>query len=224
LAPDYVMLPENKLDSFISHSKETINQMFPSIKDNDDYTSLINERHYNRLRSYIDEAKQSGCEVLEFNPSDEDFEQQEHYKIPPTILINPDDNLSVMQEEIFGPILPVKTYKDFSETISYVNKKERPLGLYYFGEDNDELNTVLDKTTSGGVTVNDVIFHVAQDNAPFGGVGPSGIGSYHGIEGFRNFSHEKTIFTQTKMDNLISVFRPPYGKKAENALKAQIKK
>ncbi len=224
LAPDYVMLPENKLESFVSHSKETINKMFPSIKDNDDYTSVINESHYNRLRGYIDEAKQSGCEVLEINPSDEDFEQQEHYKIPPTILINPDDNLSVMREEIFGPILPVKTYKDFSETISYVNKKDRPLGLYYFGEDNNELNTVLDNTTSGGVTVNDVVFHVAQDNAPFGGVGNSGIGSYHGVEGFRNFSHAKTIFTQTKMDNLISVFRPPYGKKAENALKAQLKK
>ncbi len=181
LSPDYVLLPENKLEGFVSSSKAAVTKMFPTLKDNDDYTSLI------------------------------------------TLLINPNDDLKVMQEEIFGPVLPIKTYKDFDETITYVNKKDRPLGLYYFGKDNDELNTVLDKTTSGGVTVNDVIFHVSQDNAPFGGVGPSGIGSYHGEEGFKNFSHAKTIFTQTNMDNLIDVFRPPYGKKAEKALKDQIK-
>ena len=223
LAPDYVLIPENKLDQFISHVKETVTDLFPTIKDNDDYTSVINERHYSRLTSYIDEAKEKGCEIIEINPANEDFEQQEHYKIPPTLLINPDDNLKVMQEEIFGPILPVKTYEKFEETIDYVNKKDRPLGLYYFGSNNDELNTVIEKTTSGGVTVNDVIFHVAQDNAPFGGVGPSGMGSYHGEEGFKNFSHAKTVFTQTKLDSVISVFRPPYGSKAKKALKAQIK-
>ena len=223
LSPDYVLLPENKLEGFVSSSKDAVTKMFPTLKDNDDYTSLINERHYLRLKNYIDEAKQSGCEIVEINPSNEDFEQQEHFKIPPTILINPNDDLKVMQEEIFGPVLPVKTYKDFDETITYVNKKDRPLGLYYFGKDDDELSTVLDKTTSGGVTVNDVIFHVSQDNAPFGGVGTSGIGTYHGEEGFKNFSHAKTIFTQTNMDNLIDVFRPPYGKKAEKALKDQIK-
>ena len=223
LAPDYVMLPKNKLDQFVSDAKDNIRNMFPTIKDNDDYTSIINERHFNRLRSYLIEAKQKGCEIIEINPADEDFEQQEHYKIPPTLLINPNDDLKVMQEEIFGPILPIKTYDSFEETINYINQKDRPLGLYYFGSNDEELTTVLEKTTSGGVTVNDVIFHVAQDNAPFGGVGPSGMGSYHGEEGFRNFSHAKTVYTQTKLDSIISVFRPPYGSKAKNALKAQIK-
>ena len=223
LAPDYVMLPKNKLDQFVSDAKDNIRNMFPTIKDNDDYTSIINERHFNRLRSYLSEAKQKGCEIIEINPADEDFEQQEHYKIPPTLLINPNDDLKVMQEEIFGPILPIKTYDSFEETINYINQKDRPLGLYYFGSNDEELTTVLEKTTSGGVTVNDVIFHVAQDNAPFGGVGPSGMGSYHGEEGFRNFSHAKTVYTQTKLDSIISVFRPPYGSKAKNALKAQIK-
>tara|TARA_Y100001936_G_scaffold236016_1_gene264837 strand:- start:717 stop:1718 length:1002 start_codon:yes stop_codon:yes gene_type:complete len=223
LAPDYVLIPEDKLEQFISNAKENVKDMFPKIKDNEDYTSVINERHYLRLTSYVKEARENGCEIIEINPADEDFEQQEHYKIPPTLLINPDDNLSVMQEEIFGPILPVKTYKKFEETIDYVNKKDRPLGLYYFGSNNDELTTVLDKTTSGGVTVNDVIFHVAQENAPFGGVGPSGMGSYHGEEGFKNFSHAKTVFTQTKLDSIISLFRPPFGAKAKKALKQQIK-
>ena len=222
LAPDYVFLPKNKLQDFIDCSKNAVSKMFPSIKDNEDYTSIINERHYARLNNYINEAKNKGYEVIEVNPSEEDFEQQEHYKIPPTFIVNPGEELSVMKEEIFGPILPLKTYENFNETIDYINNKDRPLGLYYFGADENELNNVLKNTTSGGVTVNDVIFHVAQDNAPFGGVGPSGMGSYHGIEGFRNFSHAKTIFTQTKLDNLIDVFRPPYGKKAEKAIKSQI--
>jgi coniferyl-aldehyde dehydrogenase len=222
LAPDYVFLPKNKLQDFIDCSKNAVSKMFPSIKDNEDYTSIINERHYDRLNNYINEAKSKGYEVIEVNPSEEDFEQQEHYKIPPTFIVNPGEELSVMKEEIFGPILPLKTYENFDETIDYINNKDRPLGLYYFGADENELNNVLKNTTSGGVTVNDVIFHVAQDNAPFGGVGPSGMGSYHGIEGFRNFSHAKTIFTQTKLDNLIDVFRPPYGKKAEKAIKSQI--
>jgi len=222
LAPDYVFLPKNKLQDFIDCSKNAVSKMFPSIKDNEDYTSIINERHYDRLNNYINEAKSKGYEVIEVNPSEEDFEQQEHYKIPPTFIVNPGEELSVMKEEIFGPILPLKTYENFNETIDYINNKDRPLGLYYFGADENELNNVLKNTTSGGVTVNDVIFHVAQDNAPFGGVGPSGMGSYHGIEGFRNFSHAKTIFTQTKLDNLIDVFRPPYGKKAEKAIKSQI--
>ena len=223
LAPDYVFLPKNKLQDFIGCSKNAVSKMFPSIKDNEDYTSIINERHYDRLNNYINEAKSKGYEVIEVNPSEEDFEQQEHYKIPPTFIVNPGEELSVMKEEIFGPILPLKTYENFEETIDYINNKDRPLGLYYFGADENELNNVLQNTTSGGVTVNDVIFHVAQDNAPFGGVGPSGMGSYHGIEGFKNFSHAKTIYTQTNLDNLIDVFRPPYGKKAEKAIKAQIK-
>ena len=222
LAPDYVFLPKNKLQDFIGCSKNAVSKMFPSIKDNEDYTSIINERHYDRLNNYINEAKSKGYEVIEVNPSEEDFEQQEHYKIPPTFIVNPGEELSVMKEEIFGPILPLKTYENFEETIDYINNKDRPLGLYYFGADDNELNNVLKNTTSGGVTVNDVIFHVAQDNAPFGGVGPSGMGSYHGIEGFRNFSHAKTIFTQTKLDNIIDVFRPPYGTKAEKAIKSQI--
>ena len=117
LAPDYVLLPENKLDKFIMHAKETASSMFPSIKDNDDYTSVINERHYDRLKGYISEAKDKGIEVVEINPNNEDFKQQPNHKIPPTLIINPDEDLLVMKEEIFGPILPIKTYSNISETI-----------------------------------------------------------------------------------------------------------
>ena len=197
--------------------------MFEDLKYNEDYTSVINERHYERINELVADAKEKGAEVLEINPADEDFEQQELHKIPPTLVRNVNDDMEIMHEEIFGPVLPIKTYQDINETTEYVNSKDRPLGLYYFGEDKKELDDILKNTTSGGVTINDVVFHVAQDNAPFGGVGPSGTGSYHGIEGFKNFSHAKTIYTQTKIDGLINIFRPPYGTKAKKALKMQIK-
>ena len=223
LAPDYVFIPKDKKEDFISQSKKVVTDMYPSLKDNPDYTSVINQRHYDRLQGYVEEAKEKGFEVIEINPSNEDFSQQAHHKIPPTLIVDPDDSLSVMKEEIFGPILSVKTYESIKDTVDYINSKDRPLGLYYFGDDKEEMQNVLENTTSGGVTINDVVFHVGQDNAPFGGVGPSGTGSYHGVEGFKNFSHTKTIYTQSKFDGLFGLFRPPFGSKAKSAIKGQIK-
>jgi len=223
LAPDYVFIPKDKKEDFISQSKKVVTDMYPSLKDNPDYTSVINQRHYDRLQGYVEEAKEKGFEVIEINPSNEDFSQQAHHKIPPTLIVDPDDSLSVMKEEIFGPILSVKTYESIEDTVDYINSKDRPLGLYYFGDDKEEMQNVLENTTSGGVTINDVVFHVGQDNAPFGGVGPSGTGSYHGVEGFKNFSHTKTIYTQSKFDGLFGLFRPPFGSKAKSAIKGQIK-
>ena len=223
LAPDYVFIPKDKKEDFISQSKKVVTEMYPSLKDNPDYTSVINQRHYDRLQGYVEEAKEKGFEVIEINPSNEDFSQQAYHKIPPTLIVDPDDSLSVMKEEIFGPILSVKTYDSIKDTVDYINSKDRPLGLYYFGDDKEEMQNVLENTTSGGVTINDVVFHVGQDNAPFGGVGPSGTGSYHGVEGFKNFSHTKTIYTQSKFDGLFGLFRPPFGSKAKSAIKGQIK-
>ena len=223
LAPDYVFIPKDKKEDFISQSKKVVTDMYPSLKDNPDYTSVINQRHYDRLQGYVEEAKEKGFEVIEINPSNEDFSQQAYHKIPPTLIVDPDDSLSVMKEEIFGPILSVKTYESIEDTVDYINSKDRPLGLYYFGDDKEEMQNVLENTTSGGVTINDVVFHVGQDNAPFGGVGPSGTGSYHGVEGFKNFSHTKTIYTQSKFDGLFGLFRPPFGSKAKSAIKGQIK-
>ena len=213
LAPDYVMLPEEKTDEFVEAARKSVAKMFPDIKDNPDYTSIVNERHYERLNSYLDDAKEKGADIVEINPADEDFSQQEHHRIPPTLIMNPSDDMQVMQDEIFGPILPVKQYKELEETLDYVNANDRPLGLYYFGQDNAEERKVLDNTTSGGVTVNDVIMHVAQEDLPFGGVGPSGMGSYHGIDGFKRFSHAKAIYTQSKtVSKLAAAMRPPYKK------------
>lgn len=213
LAPDYVMLPESRADDFVAAARASVTKMFPDIKDNPDYASIVNERHYERLTGYIDDARQKGAEVIEINPADEDFSQQQHHRIPPTLIMNPTDDMSVMQEEIFGPILPVKKYTSISETIDYVNDHPRPLGLYYFGADESEEEKVLTHTTSGGVTVNDVVMHVAMEDLPFGGVGPSGMGSYHGYDGFKQFSHAKAIYSQSKtVSKLASSMRPPYKK------------
>lgn len=213
LAPDYVFLPEESRDEFVEHARSSVEKMFPDIKDNPDYTSIVNERHYDRLNGYLDDARAKGADIVEINPGGEDFSQQEHHKIPPTIVLDPTDDMQIMQDEIFGPLLPVKQYQDVNETVNYVNSKDRPLGLYYFGQDASEEKDVLTRTTSGGVTVNDVIMHVAQEDLPFGGVGPSGMGSYHGYDGFKNFSHAKSVYSQSKtVSKLAAAMRPPYKK------------
>ena len=212
LAPDYVFVPNDKMAEFVSHAHGAVKEMFPTIKDNPDYTAIISQRHFDRIKGYVDEARAGGAQVIEFKPDGEDLSQQEHRKIAPTLIIDPTDHMKVMQEEIFGPVLPVKGYDTMQEAVAYVNAHDRPLGLYYFGQDEKEREDVLTGTTSGGVTVNDVVFHVAQEDLPFGGVGPSGMGSYHGFDGFIEFSHKKAIYTQLKNDlPQLKALRPPYG-------------
>ena len=221
LAPDYALVPEEKVEEFVQASVEATSEMYPEMKDNDDFTSIINQRHYDRIQSYLEDAKEKGADVVEINPSNEDFSQQPHHKIPPTIVLNPSEDMKIMQEEIFGPVLPVKTYKDVSEPVDYINSKDRPLGLYYFGEDAKEKDYVLENTTSGGVTVNDVISHIQMEDLPFGGVGPSGMGSYHGYDGFKEFSHAKAVYKQTKINLMkLAGLVPPYKKKEEKASSA----
>jgi coniferyl-aldehyde dehydrogenase len=224
LAPDYVLAPADKLDVFVAEATASVTSMFPTIKNNPDYTAVIADRHYDRIMGHIADARAKGAKVVEINPAEEDFAQQEHRKIPPTLILDPSDDMTVMQEEIFGPVLPVKTYGQVSEAIDYVNAHDRPLGLYYFGADAAEESEVLSRTTSGGVTVNDVIFHVAQEELPFGGVGPSGMGSYHGVDGFCEFSHRKSIYKQIKNDlGPMKALRPPYGEAVKKYLAGAMK-
>jgi coniferyl-aldehyde dehydrogenase len=225
LAPDYVLAPQDKLEAFVDEARGAVGRMFPTMKDNPDYTAIVSQRHFDRIRAHVDDARAKGARVVELKPEGEDFSQQEHRRIPPTLIIDPTDEMSVMQEEIFGPVLPVKTYRAVEEALSYVNTHDRPLGLYYFGDDEAERERVLTGTTAGGVTVNDVVFHVAQEELPFGGVGPSGMGSYHGIDGFREFSHKKAIYTQVKKDlGPMLQMRPPFGPPMRKYLDGQIKR
>ncbi|MEL7042668.1 MAG: coniferyl aldehyde dehydrogenase [Pseudomonadota bacterium] len=224
LAPDYAFVPEDKTRDFVGAAQAAIGKMYPSgLKDNDDYTSVVNQRHYDRLNSYLDDAREKGAEVIEINPQNENFSQQPHHKMAPHIVVNPTDDMKVMQDEIFGPILPLKSYSDTKDAVAYVNDHPRPLGLYYFGDDANERDMVLNNTTSGGVTVNDVIFHVAQEDLPFGGVGPSGMGAYHGRDGFFEFSHKKAIYTQTG-NEILAMMRPPYTDKFRKQIAGRIKK
>jgi len=224
LAPDYVFVPTEKMREFVESSERAVAKMFPTLLDNPDYTSVVNSRHYDRINEYVAEAREKGAEVVEINPGNEDFRQQPHHKIPPTLVINPTDDMAVMREEIFGPVMPVKTYDQVDETVDYINGKARPLGLYYFGDDSAEENQVLNHTTSGGVTVNDVIMHISQEDLPFGGVGPSGMGSYHGYDGFKTFSHAKAVFKQSKVNVAeLAGLRPPYGEKLLKAVRQQIR-
>ena len=222
LAPDYVMAPKESVDGFVSEAKAAIGKMYPTIKDNGDYTSIINQRHYERIQGLISDARQKGAEIVEINPANEDFSQQEHRKIPPTLILGATDDMSVMQEEIFGPVLPVRTYTSIEDTVSEINARPRPLALYYFGDDSAESEALLSRTHSGGVTINDVIFHVTQDDLPFGGVGPSGMGAYHGHRGFIEFSHEKAIYRQTASE-ILAMMRPPYGATFKKQVDARLK-
>ena len=223
LAPDYVMVPKGKSEDFVKESETAVKSMYEDLKYNQSYTSVINEKHYDRLNNLIEDAKEKGADIRVINPADEDFSQQEVHKIPPTLILNPTDDMDIMKEEIFGPLLPVKEYDDFQETIGYVNSKDRPLGLYYFGNDKKRENDVLNNTISGGVTLNDVIWHIGQEDIPFGGVGPSGTGNYHGFDGFKNFSHAKAIYKQFSADLLASMMPPYKGKQFESTKDSVLK-
>jgi len=224
LAPDYLMVPEELEDRAIAAVAAGVSSMYPTLLANDDYTSVINRRHRDRLAGLVEDAREKGAEAIVVNPGGEDFAGTNGNKMPLTILRNVNDDMRVMQEEIFGPVLPVKTYRAIDEVIDYVNAHDRPLGLYYFGQDKAEAEKVLTRTISGGVTVNDVIFHVSADDLPFGGIGPSGMGSYHGVEGFRTFSHARAVYRQPKVDLAkLAGLRPPYGAATQRTLKMQLK-
>lgn len=225
LAPDYLLVPESMEDGVIAALELAAMNQYPTMLDNEDYACVINDDQYARLQSMVADAREKGGEVLEINPAGEDFSGSNQRKMPLTIIRNPSGDMQTMREEIFGPVLPIKTYNTVSEAIDYINTNDRPLGLYYFGSDADEREKVLNRTISGGVTVNDVIFHISAEDLPFGGIGPSGIGAYHGPEGFREFSHARAVYTQPKLDVArLAGLKPPYGERAQKMLKLMAKK
>ncbi|KLE35436.1 coniferyl aldehyde dehydrogenase [Aurantiacibacter luteus] len=218
LAPDYLLVPRRMEDGMIAALELGVMDQYPTLLDNEDYTSVIDDKQYARLKDMVEDARAKGGEVIEVNPAGEDFAATNRRRMPLTIIRNPTDDMQAMREEIFGPVLPVKTYDGIDEAIDYVNGRGRPLGLYYFGSDDAERERVLSRTISGGVTVGDVIFHISAEDMPFGGVGPSGMGHYHGPEGFREFSHARAIYSQPKLDVAgMAGIRPPYGEKGRIA-------
>ena len=216
VAPDYALVPEERLEEFTAAAQATVARLYPTLRDNPDYTAIVDARHQQRLRAYVDEARNLGARVVEINPASEDFAHSP--KLPPTLLAGVPDDARVMHEEIFGPLLPLVPYRKLSEAIAYVNARPRPLALYVFDHDRAAVNQVLASTISGGVSVNETIVHLAQDDLPFGGVGPSGMGEYHGRAGFDAFSNHKAVFYQSRFNGL-KLFRPPYGARVERLVR-----
>jgi coniferyl-aldehyde dehydrogenase len=208
VAPDYALVPRPLLGAFRAAAERFAAARFPRFVDTRDYTRVVNEAHWHRLAGYVAEARARGVEVAEVNPAGEHFDADNRV-LPPTLLVDPPEDLAVMQEEIFGPLLPLVPYDSLDDAIAYVNARPRPLALYYFDDDARRVARVLERTVSGGVTVNDVVYHLGQDNLPFGGVGPSGMGHYHGVDGFERFSKKKGVMLQSRWSALPLVW-PPY--------------
>ncbi|MBY8827750.1 coniferyl aldehyde dehydrogenase [Hephaestia mangrovi] len=224
LAPDYMLVPAEAEERVVDGLKQAASAMYPTLLANPDYTSIINDRHFQRLNDWLDDARAKGATIDQVNPANEDFGSTNARKMPLTIVRDATDDMTVMQEEIFGPILPIRRYDTTDGAIEEVNRRPRPLGLYYFGRDEAERRRVLDRTISGGVSLDDVIFHVSMEELPFGGIGPSGMGAYHGRDGFRTFSHARAVFKQAKLDVAkLAGIKPPYGPATIKAVRRQMK-
>lgn len=215
VAPDYVLAPRAKLDATVEALAASVRRLYPEIDQTPDYTAIISPRHFARLKAMVAEAKDAGAKVVEIGSSNALDPQR---KLPFTIVVDPPAGLALMQEEIFGPILPVLGVTGRDDAVSRVNAGDRPLALYWFGTDAGARDEVLRRTISGGVTVNDTLWHVAQENLPFGGVGKSGIGSYHGEKGFETFSHMKPVFYQSRFASNKMLY-PPFSGKTDRLLK-----
>jgi acyl-CoA reductase-like NAD-dependent aldehyde dehydrogenase len=217
IAPDYALVPAARLDAFVAEMQRAIEHMYASLASNPDYTSIVSDKHYQRLAAAVADAKEKGATVVEVNPAKETLDPAKR-KLAPTLVVGATEEMILMQEEIFGPILPVRTYTSFDQAIDYVNDHPRPLALYYFGTDEAQIDRVLSQTISGGVSVNATMLHVAQDDLPFGGVGPSGMGHYHAREGFETFSKKKPVFYQSRL-NGSALLSPPFGKMLDTFLR-----
>lgn len=222
IAPDYVMVPKGRADAFVEECRAAFAAMYPRLQTNPDYTAIVNDRHYQRLQGYLEDARNRGAKLIELNPAKEELDVNAR-KMAPVIVLHAKDDALLMQEEIFGPILPVRTYETLDEAIAYVEDHPRPLALYYFDDDQRKIDKVLRETISGGVCINETMLHFAQDDLPFGGVGASGMGHYHAREGFEAFTKKKPVFYQSRI-NGTALIRPPYQKNIDLALKLLVGK
>jgi coniferyl-aldehyde dehydrogenase len=217
IAPDYALVHESEVNTFIESYDRLVKAAYPDGPTSEDYTSIVNDQQYAMLIGLIDDARAHGARIIEVGHRPGDAARRPH-TLAPTVVLGVTDEMKIAHEEIFGPILPIFGYGNIDDAITYVNARPRPLALYYFGDDDADRRKVLDRTTSGNVTINGTIMHVAQDDLPFGGVDASGMGAYNGVEGFRTLSHAKGIFEQGHW-NFIELLRAPFGSRADTLLK-----
>jgi acyl-CoA reductase-like NAD-dependent aldehyde dehydrogenase len=212
IAPDYALVPAGRVREFVDAARRTVAECYPDPLRSPDYTAIVNDRHFARLAGYLDEARARGAEIVALAPNASPDAATRRF--PPMIVLGAPGDCRLMREEIFGPILPIVPYAELDDALAYVNERPRPLALYCFDRDARRIDRVLTGTVAGGVTINDTILHIAQESLPFGGVGPSGMGEYHGREGFEAFSKRKAVFRQSRL-NTMGLFKPPYGKRFE---------
>ncbi len=207
IAPDYVLLPRGQVEAFTTLARAAVARLYPDMARNPQYASIATDRHFERLAGLHDQAVAAGARSVALTDAARDADRR---LLPPMLLADVHDDMTVMQEEIFGPLLPLVPYDSLDEAIAYVAAHPHPLALYLFETDRTRIDTVLSRTHAGGVSVNDTLYHIAQHRLPFGGVGSSGMGGYHGEAGFRTFSHIKPVFRQARF-NGAGLLNPPYG-------------
>ena len=216
VAPDYVLVPTGQGEALARRIARAAERMYPTLRNNPDYTAIVSPRHHARLQDMVAEAAGLGATIVQVNPANESLAQDTR-KIAPTLVLNPPAGARLMREEIFGPVLPILEVPSLDAAIAHVQQGDRPLALYWFGRDTAHRDRVLRETISGGVTVNDCLWHLGQEHQPFGGVGASGMGAYHGEWGFNTFSKLKPVFHQSRWAGT-ALFRPPYGATFERIL------
>lgn len=216
VAPDYLLMPQNRIDGFADALIKQAETFYPTFAGNPDYTSIIADSHYARLQGLLEDAENKGAMLRTAGDDDTQIMAQER-RIPLTVVTNTTPDMRIMQEEIFGPLLPIVASETLENSMEYVQERDRPLALYWFGEDKAKRDHVLNNSISGGVSVNETAWHVVQEDLPFGGVGPSGMGGYHGEHGFQTFSHMKGVFFQSKFSGGKMLF-PPYTEKTHKVL------
>ncbi len=209
LCADYVFVPAHRCDEFVVAAQRQFRTSFPTVVGNPDYTSIVDDKNYHRVLGLIEDARAKGANVIEAGPEGEDLPSAAERKIAPTILTGVTQEMRVMTEEVFGPVLAVLPYDDLDEVIDYINAGPSPLAAYWMGKDSDDFRRYCARTRSGGVTRNDIMIHAAVDGAPFGGVGNSGMGAYHGKAGFDTFTHYRTVSESGLRGALAALAVPP---------------
>jgi coniferyl-aldehyde dehydrogenase len=209
VAPDYVLLPEDQLEPFIEGFMASVKRRYPDLTTDIDYTGIINDRQFSRLNQWLLEAKNAGVRTVAYPVSESN--NADVRLIPPTLLINPSADLNVMQQEIFGPLMPIITYSSLDQAINFILSRDKPLAFYMFDNQGARVDAVLSRICAGSVCINDVIIQFGQDDLPIGGVGASGMGHYHGKDGFLTFSKAMPVMYQSRLNGM-KLFDAPYGK------------